>query len=136
MRRRVGIGVDGELHPGLHRAPGMVVVQVQPIGKGVDLQGGPGLERHPNDLFEIDLVRLAPAEHPSGWVEEDVGVGIPHGAADSLGHLVAREMEVGVNGDADDVERRERRVVDVERPVALDVDLGALQDPKAPELAC
>src|SRR6266536_1401132 len=105
MARRMGVGVDGELHPQLHRATGMVVVQVQSIWKRVDLQCRSGLERHANDLFEIDLVGLAPAEYPPGWVEEDVGMGIAHGAADSLRHLLACEMEVGVNRDTDDFER-------------------------------
>ena len=60
--------------------------------------------------------------------------GILHGAHDARRLLGARQPEVRVDGDADDVERGEGLVVDVERAVALDVDLGAGQDADAAEL--
>ena len=61
--------------------------------------------------------------------------GILHGAHDARRQLGARQVEVRVDGDADDVERGEGVVVDVERAVAPDVDLGAVQDAEAAEAA-
>src|SRR5262249_61510584 len=74
-------------------------------------------------------------ENASGGVKENVRVRVAHRAHDAGGLLGAGEAEVRVDGDADDVQRRQRVVVDVERAVAHDVHLGTGEDANAVE-AC
>ena len=134
MLHAVRVRVDDDRHAGLGRAPHVLVAEIEPVGVGVELEHGAGLPGRGNDRLDVDLVGLALLDQPAGGVEEDVGVRVPHGADDPVGLLPAREVEVRVDRDADHVELGERLVVDVERAVPVDVDLGAGEQADAVEL--
>src|SRR5262249_42026409 len=109
----------------------VVVVQVEPLGVGVELEDGAGRGGGGDYRVDIYVEGGSLAEAAAGRVEEDVGVGIVHGPDDPARLLRAGRREVRVHGDADDVEIGKGGVVDVEGAVAVDVHLGAAEHANA-----
>ena len=84
--------------------------------------------RRRQHLFEVDLVGLALQDLAAGGVAEDLHVGVFAGAEDAGGDLFGGLVEAGVHAGDDDVELRERLVVEIQRAVEQDVDLDAGED--------
>src|SRR4030095_5623551 len=90
---------------------------------GVDLAYRAGALGGGDDGVHVDGVCFTPPRLAACRMKEDVGVRVLHGADDARRLRVARQVEVGVDGDAHDVELGQHRVAGVERAVLGDVDL-------------
>jgi hypothetical protein len=75
----------------------MGIAQIEPLGLGVQLQEAPSLQGRLDRPLHIQLVRSAPADHPSGRMGQDVEVRIVHRTNHPLRLLVGRQVELGVN---------------------------------------
>jgi hypothetical protein len=62
-------------------------------------------------------------------MSKDLHRRMPDGAEQAPGLLLGREIKCGVDRRGDQVEAGQGVVVEVERAVGQDVDLGALEDP-------
>ena len=64
--RRVGVRGDDDRDARLDRLTDVLVLQVEPVGEAVRLECGAGLERDLEGGVEVERVRRAPVDQPSG----------------------------------------------------------------------
>jgi hypothetical protein len=89
-------------------------------------QPKPGRDREDHPL-DVHGGGPALADQPARRVAEQVDLRMAERAHEAIGHRLARHIEVGVHGHEHEVELGERGVIEVERAVFEDVDLGAPQ---------
>jgi hypothetical protein len=124
---RVGVGIDGENYAVVAGSAGQGVVEVEPVGEGVDLQGGTGAGRGGEHRVHVEVDRGSPAEAAGRGVADDVDAGVLHGGDEATGHGLGRLVEVRVHRGDQQVEAGQELVIPVQRPVRSDVELRAVQ---------
>ena len=72
----------------------MIVIQVEPVGIGIELEMASVRASRGNHGFHIDVVRVALADQPPGWMGNDRDMAIVHRANDALGLSLAGEIEL------------------------------------------
>ena len=109
------------------------VVEVQPVGEGVDLQRGTGAGGGGEHGVDVEIDGRATAEDAGGGMADDVDVRVLDGGEQPPGHLRGCLIEIGVHRGDQDIEAGEEVVVPVQRAVCGDVEFGAVQhrDPVA-----
>jgi hypothetical protein len=70
------VGVHHQRHPQVFRAPGVPVLQVEPVRERVDLERCSGPSRGPKDRIEIDEIRLPLPDDSPGRMGDGVDMRI------------------------------------------------------------
>ena len=128
MRHGVGIGIDREDDTVVARTAHEFVVEVQPIGEGVDLQGGAGARGGGEHGVLVEINGWTTTKYAGGRMSDDVDVGMLDGGKESASHLLARLVEIGVHRGHQNVEVGEEIVIPVQGAVGSDVEFGAVQN--------
>ena len=124
----------GHLHSGQFSGVCVEIVQIQAVGPGIDLKAAAALARGRDQPVDIELIRLALADQPAGWMGDDRHMRIVHGADDPLRLRISTKVEIVVHGGDHDVEPRKNRVRQVEASVGKNIELNALQQGDSVEL--
>ena len=112
------------------RAPRALDREVEPVGRPVDLERGPGPRGLGVDLVPLEVEVVAPAEHPARRVRDDVDVRAADGVERPPGQLGPRLPPRDVERRHDQVEGGEQVVLEVERAVGADLELAAVEQPE------
>ena len=104
------------------------VVEVQPVGEGVDFQGGVGARGSGEHGVDVEVNGRTTAEEAGGRMADDVDVGVLDRGQQASGHLLAGLVEIGVHGSNQDVEPGEKVVVPIKGTVRGDVEFGPVED--------
>ena len=127
----MGVRVDRDRDAEIHGAAGVDVIEVEPHRIGVDLQRHAGLRGGGQDGVHVQVGALAAADQTAGRVADDVDVRIPDGRDHAPCDLFALLTEPDVHGGDDDVEPRQRLVIEVQRAIRLDLHLDPVEDGQA-----
>ncbi len=101
----------------------MLIAQVETVGEGVELQGGPGIARLVHHCAQVHLVGWALPDQPPGGMGDHLHVGVADGGDDAPGDLLAVLPEAAVHGGDDHVQEGEHLIVVVQAAVVVDVEL-------------
>src|SRR6185437_13350095 len=80
------------------------VVQVEPVRIGIEFEKTSAPAGSSNDGLHIDVVSVALADQPAGWMGNDRDMAIVHRANDSLGLSLAGEIEFVMHGSDGQIE--------------------------------
>src|SRR5207245_83859 len=104
IRQVVRVGADRDRDTELGRPPRVRVLQVEPVGRAVDLDRLPVRPRGREHRLEVDVVRLARAEEAAGRVDQNPDARVLERADDSRRHLRAALREPRAHGRQHDVQ--------------------------------
>ena len=124
----MGVRADGDPDAHLCRAPGVGVLEVQALPRGVDLHRLVVLLRRGEDLFEVHVVGVALADESSRGVDEDVHAGMGERPDDARRHLGPRLLEPRVDGRQHHVQLGKEVIREIHAPVGQDVALAPGED--------
>lgn len=117
MWDRVGIGVDREDNSMFSGTAHKFVVEVEPVGEGVDFQGGVGARGSCEHGVNVEVNWRTPTEETGSRTADDVDVRVLDGGEEAPGHRLAGVVEIGVQGSNQDVEPGEEVVIPIKRTV-------------------
>ena len=131
LTRLVRVRVDREEAADLHGAPGALHGEVQAMGRAVHLQHGAGPRGLGIHDVPVEIQVIAPVDHPARRVGDDIDMR----TADAV-ERPHRQLRPGlaagdVDGGDDEIEAREQVILVVERAVGADLQLTAVEQPKA-----
>ena len=86
---------------------------------------------HRNDPGHVDVVRLALGDETPRRMRQNGEMRPLHRAQDALGLLLARQVELAVNGGDDEIELAQHVVGKIELAVVENIDLDALEQLRA-----
>lgn len=104
LRRGMCIGRNGKLDATLLGEPAMDIIEIKPAWRSVDLQKTSALLGSIDDPLNVDLIGWALVDQPAGRMGKDVEIGIVHRAYDAFCLLIARQVELVVDGGDSDIE--------------------------------
>ncbi len=127
----MGVGVDDDTAVLFFGEAEIAVVEVEPLGRGVVLDGDAQFGGASQDRTYVEGIGFASQELSAGGVAEDPRVGILDGTEHASGHLFATLVKARVDAGDDHVHLGEDFVVEVERAIGQNVDLDAGEDADA-----
>src|SRR6516162_6576866 len=87
-----------------------------------------------NDGLHVDIVSVALADQPAGWMGNDRDMAIVHRANDALGLSLAGEIELIMHSSHDQIEPGQDLVRQIKAAIGEDVDFSPLEHGEAIEL--
>ena len=121
------IHIDADQDAGGLRHLAIHVVQIEPHRIGVEFQEAAALPRMRDHARDVDVVWLALQKKTPRGVGKNRRIPVVQRLQHARGLLFAGQVEFAVDGNDDQVEFREDRIVEIERAVFQDVALGALE---------
>ena len=126
----VRIGAYWDAYTAIFRVVEVAPVEVEPVRIGVDLDGDAKLACAVDHRLQVGRVALAFQQDAPSRVAQNRAVGVLHRANQPLCLLLRRQVEEAVDRGHDEIERRQRLLVVVQRAIAQDVALRSLEDAK------
>ena len=127
----MGVAIDSKRAAGATRAVSESRVEIETRRIGIDFQCRNGSRRFGKNLLPIEISAFATLDQAARRMRNDVDVAVSQNTEQPCGHLLSRLAQTAVKRGYDDVEIRERVVVEIERAVTVNFDLRTSQQPNA-----
>ena len=123
MHRRVCVGVHRESDAVPSGPQHVLVLEVETIGVGVDLEGGAGARGRLEDRVQVQFDRRPRADAPAGQVPDDIHARVLDRPDHAAGLFLPRKRKVRVDRSDRDVEPGQELVLPIDVAVGIDVQL-------------